>query len=206
MSPRAVRASGDEDLGGGFLDSGRDPHHLVCDLLAAVIDQREQLAVTGSLRALADDQPQHRRLLDREVQLAQITEEENARHRRPADERRSRAAERVEQARARAFVDVIRHVTLSDLAILAGKVGERIVELLDVATQLRFRTGAHLASTGAEAVCVGAGAGPAPSRTNSTFTTAVLNIGCFETGSQAVTVSSFAARARPFGSWLSASQ
>ena len=33
----------------------------------------------------------------------------------------------------------------------------------------------------------------------STFTAAVLNRGCFETGSQSVIVSSFAARGRPSG-------
>ncbi|KLU09664.1 hypothetical protein ABL57_11010 [Kocuria sp. SM24M-10] len=58
---------------------------------------------------------------------------------------------------------------------------------------------------GREAVVVGAGAGPVASATLVTRTAAVLNTGCFETGSHSVRVSSLAARwrcpgSRPVGS------
>jgi hypothetical protein len=42
---------------------------------------------------------------------------------------------------------------------------------------------------GAEAAVVGAGAGPSPGRTFVTRQAAVLNVGCFDTGSHTVMVS-----------------
>jgi hypothetical protein len=55
-------------------------------------------------------------------------------------------------------------------------------------------------------VTFGAGAAsPAASASFSTRTAATLNSGCFETGSQRVIVSSFAARGRAFGSLPSGS-
>lgn len=50
------------------------------------------------------------------------------------------------------------------------------------------------AGTGAEAVFVGAGAGPRPPPMRRSAAAAVLKIGCLETGSQSVRVSSLAAR------------
>src|ERR671920_2370482 len=56
------------------------------------------------------------------------------------------------------------------------------------------------AATGAEAVVVGAGEGtPSASATFDTLAAATLKIGCLETGSQSVIVSSFAARGWPLG-------
>src|SRR5215213_7083463 len=52
-------------------------------------------------------------------------------------------------------------------------------------------------SSGAEAVFVGAGAGPSSSATFTTVTAPALKSGCLETGSQSVMVSSFAAREAP---------
>jgi hypothetical protein len=57
----------------------------------------------------------------------------------------------------------------------------------------------HRRSAGAEAVFMGAGVGPSPAASRSSRTAATLKSGCFETGSKSVSVSSFAARGRPFG-------
>src|ERR687889_2190927 len=55
-------------------------------------------------------------------------------------------------------------------------------------------------ATGTEAVVVGAGeASPSASATFDTLAAATLKIGCLETGSQSVMVSSLAARGWPFG-------
>jgi hypothetical protein len=54
-------------------------------------------------------------------------------------------------------------------------------------------------STGADAVFVGAGAGPSASATLTTLTAPALNSCCLDTGSQSVIVSSLAARDWPSG-------
>ena len=95
---------------------------------------------------------------------------------------------------------VLGRVTFADLAVLAGEIGQGVVELFDVLAKLGFRACAH-GSMGAEAVCRGVGAAPSPTPSRSSLTAAVLKIGCLDTGSQAVSVNSFAARAEPLGSY-----
>ena len=63
----------------------------------------------------------------------------------------------------------------------------RVLDVADGATEVHR-------PIGSEAVVAGAGAGPSPLASRSTRTDATLKSGCFETGSQSLIVSSFAAR------------
>src|SRR5207248_924389 len=108
---------------------------------------------------------------------------------------------------------VLDRVPLADRAQLFREVrfgildvGDRFIELHRLTFRIVSRTpppptvAGTSAATGSEAVVVGAGAGdPSPSASLRTRTAASLKSGCFETGSQSVIVSSFAARGRPFG-------
>src|SRR4051794_11143154 len=66
---------------------------------------------------------------------------------------------------------------------------------LDVLQLLEHRRDVHVD----DAVVVGAGAAPSPEATFVSRTAAALTVGCFETGSHAVSVSSLAAVAVPSG-------
>src|SRR5215212_5019359 len=96
------------------------------------------------------------------------------------------------EALARVIHLVLDGEPLADLDVLVG-------EILLGAVQLAQRE-TDLVHAGA-AVTSGAGArSPPASASFSTRTAAVLNSGCFDTGSHRVIVNSFAARARAFGS------
>lgn len=91
----------------------------------------EQLAIAPRLRRLTDDQPQHRRLLDRQVTLAEVAEEEQTRHRRAADERGGRAAEPREHALARTLVDVVGNVARVPRGVPPERLGPSLALLCE---------------------------------------------------------------------------
>jgi hypothetical protein len=95
---------------------------------------------------------------------------------------------------------VVGGVALAELAHRAGKVLDRAVRFTGCAAQAcRDAEGAHRSPStiGLAAAWIGAGASPVPLATLVTDTAPALKRGCLETGSQLVSVSSFAAR-----SWL----
>src|SRR3954453_2156126 len=93
-------------------------------------------------------------------------------------------------------VDVrVAHVTVGHCDQLLGQLDLGVLHVVDRHTQL-YRVGTSW--TGRDAVSVGAGALPSPSSTRLTRTAATFSTGCFDTGSQSVSVSSLAARVCPF--------
>src|SRR3954453_6963498 len=107
MFPRAPLASRDQYLRRRFFNPRLDPHQLVRDLLATMLYDDEQLSVARRLGALADDQPKHRSLLNRKMELAEIAEQEKSGRRGAANERRCRAPESREHALPRPLVDIV---------------------------------------------------------------------------------------------------
>src|SRR5581483_12499915 len=108
---------------------------------------------------------------------------------------------------------VLDRMPLADHAELVGDRGLGLLHVGDRLPELHGRPstvsrsppppavrGTSPPSTGSAAAVVGAGATPVPSATLLTETAAVLNSGCLETGSQALIVSSLAARLVPSGS------
>ena len=86
---------------------------------------------------------------------------------------------------------VVVEVPLAGRKVVVGELRFELVELPEERPEL---------PAGSEAATEGAGAGELASATLTSRTAPDLNSGCFETGSQIVIVSSFAARPRPVGS------